>query len=951
MAVYLSPGVFPREIDLSVLPTAIGPLRPGFIGSANKGPMNEPVLVTNATQAIETFGEPFSGSYLMYAVMAYMEQGNAAYVMRVGVECEEGQPTELSTICVDTSGGRGAGWGRVPLFTGIDFGRINLRGIGDGVGENAEPITFHAATTSSVIYNDVDLSSTDGATSATGALTGTYSGDTDDSWVMIITTPPNLSEDSPISGAGYQVVRNSDGAIVAEGALTDSDFDGTSDPVVVGTGLSLTVTVASGELDENDTFTWNASPDNRDFSVAVDGVTGVVFTMPSATYTSTADFVLAANTLIGLGEDYVFISYTLDDGSTVVPQIRTDIAGERVQIMTTQSWALELGTQQFAWDIPRSYLLGLDPGPYDITTSNNRVKMNLVGENDTTSVEFNIPVGLAQSTNSIAAIIDAAGVVTGATIWNGYELTVPGGDTHVLIETTTDYQLDELQLLANYSNLKTLRFAEEINVPYPYKRAYRGYSDNRVVLPASGESDPSIPLSCETDPLSADCAADTAYFAGVVGWLVAPSSGTWVSGLQVSLSLFTEGVGDAAGRYTLSVADATGSPLDSISDVSFDKRATRYIGNVLNPGTSLGGTNGSAYMNWEERPGFLANNITLASFEVRQPSSLNGKQFAGQANGIPTDPTYSSELDSAVIGNPAESSGLYAFQNPESIDINLLATPGFSSGAVIGTALQVSESRGDVLYIVDPPFGLRPQQVVDWHNGMLTSDLSAAINSSYGALYWGWLKSFDQFANAEIWIPPSGHVTAVFSRTSREAEQWFAPAGLRRGRLLTALDVEYSPTQAERDLLYGSGNAVNPIVKFPQDGITVWGQRTLQRTDSALDRVNVRMLLIYVKKSMTELLRQYIFEPNDRSLWKQVDATLIPFLADIQSRRGLTGFKVVVDATNNTPERIDRNELWVSVFLKPTKSVEFIVLNLVVLRSGASFSAEEVLAAGGVVTT
>jgi phage tail sheath protein FI len=191
----------------------------------------------------------------------------------------------------------------------------------------------------------------------------------------------------------------------------------------------------------------------------------------------------------------------------------------------------------------------------------------------------------------------------------------------------------------------------------------------------------------------------------------------------------------------------------------------------------------------------------------------------------------------------------------------------------------------------------------------------------------------------------------VFSRTAREAEQWFAPAGLRGWRLLTALDVEYSPTQAERDLLYGSGNAVNPIVKFPQDGITVWGQRTLQRTDSALDRVNVRMLLIFIKKNMTELLRQYIFEPNDRTLWKQVSATLIPFLADIQSRRGLNGFKVVVDETNNTPERIDRNELWVSVFLQPTKSVEFIVLNLVVLRTGASFSAEEVLAAGGVVTT
>lgn len=232
---------------------------------------------------------------------------------------------------------------------------------------------------------------------------------------------------------------------------------------------------------------------------------------------------------------------------------------------------------------------------------------------------------------------------------------------------------------------------------------------------------------------------------------------------------------------------------------------------------------------------------------------------------------------------------------------------------------------------------------------MLLSDLRAAINSSYGALYWGWLRMFDQFSSNEIWVPPSGHVAAVYSRTARDAEQWFAPAGLRRGRVLTALDVEYSPTQGERDLLYGSGNAVNPIVKFPQDGITIWGQRTLQRTSSALDRVNVRMLMLYIKKNLVRLLRNFIFEPNDKALWRQVTSTISPFLSDIQSRRGLVAYNVIADASNNTPERIDRNELWVSVFLKPTRAVEFIALNLVVLRTGASFSAEEVLAAGGVV--
>jgi phage tail sheath protein FI len=191
---------------------------------------------------------------------------------------------------------------------------------------------------------------------------------------------------------------------------------------------------------------------------------------------------------------------------------------------------------------------------------------------------------------------------------------------------------------------------------------------------------------------------------------------------------------------------------------------------------------------------------------------------------------------------------------------------------------------------------------------------------------------------------------SVFSRTARDTEQWFAPAGQRRGRLLAAIDVEYSPTQGERDLLYGSGNAVNPIVNFPQDGITIWGQRTLQRSQTALDRVNVRMLLIFIKKNLVQILRNFVFEPNDNVLWRQVASVIEPFLADIQSRRGLTAYRVIINESNNTPERIDRNELWVSVFIKPTRTVEFIALNLVTLRTGASFSAEEVLASGGVVT-
>lgn len=944
MAVYLSPGVFPREVDLSVLPSAVGPLRPAFIGTAKKGPLNEAVYITSAQQALDTFGEPFAQSYLMYAVLAYLEEGNECYVMRVGVECREGQPSELSDVCIDTSGAKSNGWGRIPLFTGIDYGRINLRAVdSDNVAE------FHNETIGAVVYNDAQVSNTNGPTSATLNVTGSYTGDVDDSYIVVITSAPSTSDSASVGGAGYQVIRNSDGEVVAEGYLVDDAADGISEPVDIGDGLSVSVEVTAGELDAQDSFTFSVQPDNRSFSVSVEGGVANVYQMPSATYTSVADLVTAFNALLS-SEDYQMIEYTLEDGSTI-PQLVTTISGERIQLTGTNAFALELGTQQYVWDIPRSYLLGVDAGPYLITTQNNRVKINVISETSTKVVEFNVPVGTAQTAAALSSVIDLAGVVAGDTLWESFELTVPGGDTHVVVVTSSNHQYDTLFAQANFSNLKTLRFCEELNIPYPYKRAYRGYSDNRLVLPEAGVITPASPLSCESDPLSADCAADTAYFQNIVGWLVAPSAGTWVDGYKVNVEVYTEGVGDSAGRYKITVKDAANQVVDVVQDVSFDKLADRYIANVVNPGSRYGGTNGNAYVNWEARPAFLENDENDPStYVVRQPSQFLDKRFSGQANGIPVDPAFSSELDSAVIGNPALSTGIYAFQNPESIDISLLMTPGFTTGAVIGTALQMCESRGDVLYIVDPPFGLRPQQVVDWHNGMLTSDLNTAINSSYGSLYWSWVKIFDQFSSEDIWIPPSGHVSAVYSRTARETAQWFAPAGLRRGRLLTARDVEYSPSQGERDLLYGSGNAVNPVVKFPQDGITVWGQRTLSRSNSLLNRVGVRMLMTYVKKNLTTLLRNYVYEPNDSVLWKQVESTVSPFLADVAARRGLTAYKVVVDASNNTPERIDRNELWVSVFLKPTTAVEFIVLNLVVLRTGASFSAEEVLAAGGIVT-
>lgn len=941
MAVFLSPGVFPKEIDLSALPTAAGPLRPAFIGTAQKGPINKPTFVSSAQDFINQFGEPIPESPMGYAVLNYMETGNQAYILRVGIEAEEGQDPELAAIAIDTSGANIQGWGRIPLFTGIDLGRIILR-----TPSVSAPFDFHDDSVFNIVFNDVDLSPSEGPSTGTLNFTSPdYTGAIDDSYVITITGAPGATPGDILDGATFQVVRNSDGAVTNTGTLVDSGAPvGTSDPINIGVGaddvgLACQVVINNGvPLEVGDMFTFQVTPDNRTFTVEVNGLSSGPWTMPTATYTTTDAFVTAFNTLIGTGEDY------LAENVGGAPELVTKTAGDRIQVVSTEAWCLHVGIPLFAFDIPRSHVLSGSSGPFNINPTNDRVHTTVIGPSATTELFASIPDGGAQLPASIAAALDLGGISMAERFYSSFALQVATGDYRVVIMAADGHLTSVVKLRADFSNLSTLNFAQEVDFPYPYTSNYRGFNDPRLSLPAAGHITPSVPLSCETAPLSAQCTADSAYFENIVGYLVAKSPGTWINDFKVSLDLYNN-LGDA---YTITVT-LNNVVVDRVQNVSFDKNAANYIGNVVNAGSSQGGFNGNAFYQWEPRPAFLNYDpLDTLNYQVRQPVPQD-PFFLGGQNGIPTSAVFSSELDAVIIGNPALSSGIFAFQNPEVYDINLLLIPGNSSGAVIGQALQLCEGRGDVLYLVDPPFGLRPQQVVDWHNGMLLSDLRAAIDSSYGALYWPWLKMFDQFNATEIFVPPSGFVASVFSRTATVAEQWFAPAGLNRGRLLTALDVEYNATQGERDLLYGSGNAVNPIVKFPQDGIVVFGQRTLQRKQSALDRVNVRMLLIYLKKNLVRELRFFLFEPIDNLLFAEITASIKPFLEDVMARRGMTGFKVICDASNNPPATVDRNEVHVAVLLRPTRAAEFIELDLVILRSDQSFSATEVLQAAGVV--
>jgi phage tail sheath protein FI len=210
-------------------------------------------------------------------------------------------------------------------------------------------------------------------------------------------------------------------------------------------------------------------------------------------------------------------------------------------------------------------------------------------------------------------------------------------------------------------------------------------------------------------------------------------------------------------------------------------------------------------------------------------------------------------------------------------------------------------------------------------------------DTSYAAAYWPWLQTIDPNSGQQVWVPASTMIPSVYAFNDRVAEPWFAPAGINRGVLSNVIRAERNLTQGNRDLLYE--NNVNSIATFPNTGVVVFGQKTLQKKASALDRVNVRRLLIELKSFISQVADTLVFEQNNIITRNNFLSQVNPYLASVQQRQGLTAFRVVMDESNNTPNVIDNNQLVGQIYLQPTRTAEFIILDFNVLPTGATFPA------------
>jgi len=387
----------------------------------------------------------------------------------------------------------------------------------------------------------------------------------------------------------------------------------------------------------------------------------------------------------------------------------------------------------------------------------------------------------------------------------------------------------------------------------------------------------------------------------------AANPGTWGDRISVSIE---DGSLDPANAFNL-IVKYKDNIVEVFKELSMDEASANHVELMIN----------------EVSDYITVSDLSPSTGTAEDRPALGTYQLVGGNNGL------SGVTDSDYIGDPSQHTGLYAFDEIDAL--NLLMVPGVTTVPVINAGITYAENRKDLLFIADTPYMLEPLEVVDFRKGQGIYT-HAAFNSSYAALYYPWLEISDPITSRKKYIPPCGAVAGCCARSDQKTYVWWAPAGIDRGRIFNAVSVSYKTSRGERDVLYPEG--INVIAVFPDTGINIWGQKTLQSQPSAVDRVNVRRLMMYMEEAISESSRFVVFEPNNPQTWRALGRLINPFLQDIKEKGGLYDYAFQCDEETNTPVVIDRNEMIARVFVKPTKTAEFIELNFILTGTGADFS-------------
>ena len=440
--------------------------------------------------------------------------------------------------------------------------------------------------------------------------------------------------------------------------------------------------------------------------------------------------------------------------------------------------------------------------------------------------------------------------------------------------------------------------------------------------------------------------------------------GTLLSGSADNFRWQITNANTSSGTFTLLLRqgnDSTVFPsiIETWGPLSLDPYSSNYIEKVIgNQVENIASDNGAFYI---QTSGSYTNNSTyiyIKSVNQSTPNYLDnvgnpkaqytgsipqnasgsfgaavGKLFYGGDNKYYENITAATNIQGIPASAYTESISLLA--NKDAFNYNVLIAPGLMTdmtgvaASAITSMITVAQNRGDMMVVFDSSkYGTQI-------NSVLTN--TAGYDTSYAATYWPWIKTVDPNTANQVWVPASTMIPSVYAFNDSVAAPWFAPAGINRGLIPVATQAERVLTQGNRDTLYQAN--INPISTFPNTGIVVFGQKTLQKRQSSLDRINVRRLLIELKNYISQVADTFVFEQNNAVTRNNFLSVINPYLASVQQQQGLNAFQVVMDESNNPPSVVDNNQMVGQIYLQPTRTAEFIVLDFNILPTGATFPA------------
>ena len=482
------------------------------------------------------------------------------------------------------------------------------------------------------------------------------------------------------------------------------------------------------------------------------------------------------------------------------------------------------------------------------------------------------------------------------------------------------------------------------------------------------------------NPNSSSFVLETLAWGDVMNNTSSLSGGALANGSAINVRWEVTQVNTGSGTFTLAIRagnDNTSTPnyLETWPNLSLDPNQPNYISRVIGDTKPVFriDTSGTPYIDYT---GSYANasqyvRVKSVTYPIADSIDNNGNFKSGSINAISGAPnsgslpvlgsgsaspvlnnqggcfagglpatTLGSNFNELIGDGSSNSNNIQGFTNPDYLTafsilsnkdeyrFNVLLAPGVAAnGNVADDMISVCQNRGDAIALLDCTL----------YGQTVSAAVTAASsqNSNYAAAYWPWVQLYNSNLGKNVWCPPSTVMGGVLAFNDQVGAEWFAPAGLNRGGVPSVLKAERKLSQADRDALYSAN--VNPLATFPGNGVVVFGQKTLQKKQTALDRVNVRRLLIALKDFIGQVANNLVFEQNTNVTRNRFLSQVNPYLDSVVQRQGLYAYKVVMDESNNTPDVIDRNQLVGQIYIQPTKTAEFVILNFNVQPTGATF--------------